>query len=345
MRKVESKPWRTFFFGVAGTAGGLIAVLFGFVAIVDPLNILPLSPRLDRGLATSNQRFSYAALARSPRFDSAIFGRSTAQLLRPEVLDATLHGRFVNLSILAATAYEQTRIMRVFVETHPETRWIVVGLDGEWCRTGNTIPKLTFRPFPEWMYERDTWHGYREALNLSMIELAGKQFALLTGLKKEEFSREGYQPFVPPDDRYDPARAAARLREQGPEEPSGTRDGPAASWRFPTFAWLSDVLAAKPPRARVILFFVPYHRSLQPPDDSVGGAAWTACKRHAVAFARQQNGVFVVDFMRPSPITRDDEAYWDPHHYRIGIADRIVQDLAAAAVGEPSMDYEILSPP
>jgi hypothetical protein len=49
-----------------------------------------------------------------------------------------------------------------------------------------------------------------------------------------------------------------------------------------------------------------------------------------------------IDFMLPSPITSVDDHYWDGVHYRIGIADRIAHDLAAASRGEASPDYQLL---
>jgi len=49
--------------------------------------------------------------------------------------------------------------------------------------------------------------------------------------------------------------------------------------------------------------------------------------------------------MIPSPITLNDSNYWDPRHYRVGIADRIARGLAAAAAGDVSADYRILSTP
>jgi hypothetical protein len=47
--------------------------------------------------------------------------------------------------------------------------------------------------------------------------------------------------------------------------------------------------------------------------------------------------------MIPSPITLDDDNYWDPRHYRIAIAERLARDLAAAAHGEAGADDRILS--
>ena len=49
--------------------------------------------------------------------------------------------------------------------------------------------------------------------------------------------------------------------------------------------------------------------------------------------------------MIPSPITLDDDNYWDPRHYRIAIADRLARDLSMANNGEASADYRVLSSP
>jgi len=46
--------------------------------------------------------------------------------------------------------------------------------------------------------------------------------------------------------------------------------------------------------------------------------------------------------MRPSPVTSVDDNYWDSLHYRIGVADRIVRDLAEANRGAASPDYLVL---
>ena len=50
----------------------------------------------------------------------------------------------------------------------------------------------------------------------------------------------------------------------------------------------------------------------------------------------------VLDFMFPSPITSEDDNYWDGVHYRIGVADRLARDFAAAGQGEKSEDYAVL---
>src|SRR5580692_7043296 len=95
--------WRRFFRLTVGSAAVITGVLYAFVVLVDPFNALPLSPPFDRAPVTSNQRFEYPALARSARFDSAVFGASTSRLLPPASLNASLGGQFANLEMNDAT--------------------------------------------------------------------------------------------------------------------------------------------------------------------------------------------------------------------------------------------------
>ena len=335
--------WRRFFRLAAGTAAAIVGVLFAFVALVDPWDALPLSPPLDRAPVTSNQRYAYPALARSERFDSAVFGTSTSRLLRPLALNQSFQARFANLAMNDATAWEQTRLMRVFLHAHPQAKRILIGLDLKWCQTGDNIPTLTPRPFPAWIYRDSRWSGYREVLNLYAIQEAGKEFGVLTGLKREDQGRDGYTVFVPPDDRYDRDRAWAHLHADGVAIPLGAREGPPASWHFGAFEDLRDVLASQP-AADVLLFFVPYNRVRLPPPHHPAAVAWAECKRRAVELVRERGRGLVVDFFKAGPITGDDDGYWDSQHYRVSVADRVAHDLAAASRGETSADYDILFP-
>jgi hypothetical protein len=54
-------------------------------------------------------------------------------------------------------------------------------------------------------------------------------------------------------------------------------------------------------------------------------------------------GTIALDFMRPSPITEDDNNYWDALHYRVGVAVRVASDIAlAAGEGKQNPDFRIL---
>jgi hypothetical protein len=335
--------WRRFFRLAAGSAALLVAVIYIFVVVVDPWGMLPLSPPFDRVPVSSNQRFTYPMLARSPAFDSAIIGTSTSRLLRPAALDPAFGARFVNLAMNAATVFEMSSIFNVFHRAHPDPDIVMVGLDAPWCVTGNDYQKLTPRLFPAWMYGDNLWRGYGEMFNLFAVQEAGKQFGVLTGLKQPDMGRDGYTRFVPPDSQYDPVRVAARLREYTVMVPGGERAGPPETWRYPTLEVLRDDLAALPAETRRILFFVPYNHRMLTPLGSDGAVVWNECKHRVAGMARVLPHTAVVDFLLPSPITENDDNYWDGMHYRVSIADRLARDLEAAVRGEPSDDYRLLS--
>ena len=336
--------WRRFFALIAGTAAGVTAFIFLFVAIVDPFDALPLSPPLDRAPIATNARFSFPALARSGRFDSAIVGTSTSRLLRPDELNAALDARFVNLAMNAATAYEQSRILDVFLRAHPAPKAVIMGLDDVWCLT-REIDRYTPRPFPEWMYGRDRWAGYGQLLNLYTVEQAGIQFATLIGLKPEVYGRDGYTSFVPDDRLYDRAKVAAHLRQAAAAMPKGQSSIPPADVPYPALDLLRDDLARIPAGTEKILFFAPFNHVQQPGPGSLLNE-WNECKRRVAAIAAATPNTTLVDFMIPSPITDDDDNYWDALHYRVAIADRLVRDLAAATRGRaaPEGDDRLLSP-
>ncbi len=339
----QPASWRRFFRVAVGAAASAVAIIYAFVTLVDPWNVLPLSPPFDRAPVSSNQRYSYPALARSDAFDSAIFGTSTARLLRPVALDPEFHARFVNLAMNDATAYEMSSLLHVFLRAHPRPKVIMLGVDVRWCVTGDDYQKLTPRPFPAWMYQPNPWRGYAEMFNMFAVQEAGKEFGVLTGLKPEDMGRDGYTSFVPPDADYDPARAQLHLREAGPSVPGGERTGPPAGWRFPTLQILRANLKRMPAATHKLLFFVPYNHRLLPPSGTPVEAVWKECKRRVAALTDATPNSLAVDFMRPSPITENDDNYWDALHYRVSVADQLARDLAAADRGETSPDYRILA--
>lgn len=317
-------------------AAGVATYLF--IVTVDPFDTLALSPALDRVPVASNARFAFPSLARSQRFDSAIFGTSTSRLLRPRELDPLLGTRFANLSMNSAEPYEQFRLLQVFARHHPHARMAMIGLDMPWCLTGDRYDKFTERVFPEWLYEPDAaWRGYREMLSAYALTQAVQEFRILIGRKKQRYGSDGYTDFLPDDSLYDAARAAALL-------PKPVQAGAADSsfdtteLRFPNHQFLSAALQALPAATRKLLFFPPYYVGGQPPAGTEAFARLRECKRRVAVIAAATPGTLVVDFMIPSGITDDPTHYWDSLHYRVGIADRLGRDLADAAAGLPSRD-------
>jgi len=88
------------------------------------------------------------------------------------------------------------------------------------------------------------------------------------------------------------------------------------------------------------------HISAQPWPDTRDAAFEAECRARIAAVARKHRAT-VIDWRIPSALTRDDANYWDGLHYRLPIAARIADEIAAAALeGKPSRDgsYRLTSP-
>ena len=305
------------------TAFGLLALIYGFVVVVDPWDTLKLSPPLPRVPISSNARYSFPALARSQRFDSVVLGTSSSRLLQPALLDTGFDARFVNLAMNSATAWEQSQMFGVFLRAHPAPRVVIIGLDSAWCE--GESPRTTSRPFPPWMYRADLWPSYREMLTPYAVQEAFNQFAVMVHLKQRRYGLDGYTRFVPEESQYDRGRRDAAFLRWPPTDTAAPPPGAVAE--LPALALLREMLTALPASTRKVLFFVPLFRERQGVPGSVTAWRWAACKRE-VADIADATGAEALDFLIPSRITQDRDNYWDPVHYRVPVATALAEALA-----------------
>lgn len=333
----HERRWRRFNRVLLLGAASLSCALFAFIVLVDPHDHLALSLPMERVPINQNQRFSYPALARSDTFDSAIIGTSTARLVRPASLDRQLAARFVNLSMNSATAYEQSRLLELFLRHHPAPRHLVLGLDAPWCSLQADTERYTFREFPEWLYDTDPVNDYLHLFNGKALEQAVRMVQFWLGRREPRYGRDGYRNFLPDASQYDAARAReliygpAGVRERAPAAaPVTVSAAQRAAWRIPGPGMLARLLEQIPARTRVLLFFAPYHVFHQPLPGSLAHARWTECRTRVVAAARERPGTRVIDFMIASPLTVRDDHYWDPLHFNTVVADRVERALAGA---------------
>jgi hypothetical protein len=322
-----------------GSALGLLGFVYLFVVVLDPWAILPLSPPLPRVPVSSNARFTMPALARSAAFDSAVVGSSSSRLLRPVELDTLFGGHFANLAMNAATAWEQSQMLALFTRTHPAARTLIIGLDNVWCT--ETPERTTGRPFPQWMYQGSPFRGYLQMLTLYAVQESGSELWTMLGLKRPRYGLDGYTSFVPPESAYDPARVdAAFARWEKPSDILASK----APHVIPTLPMLADALIALPASTRKIVFFTPSYITSQGVPGSDYAAMLDACKAQVTQIARGVPNATVVDFQIPSAITMQRSSYWDPVHYRLPIASRLMADLAGAVQGHASADDRLLVP-
>lgn len=315
------------------TAGGLVAALYLFVALVDPYDNVPFSPPMERPMMDDNQRFLFPGLVRRGRFDSAVFGTSTARRFQPARLNGLFGGRFANLAINGATAWEQSQIADLFLRTVPAPRTLIFALDHVWCLANADNERLTYGPFPTWMYDDDRWNDLPYLLNGKAVKTAGRLVLHHLGRLPPYLDSDGFRSRVRSDAKWDRATAEAKIwtgrkRTIVPIEPPYRPDeAERQGWRFPALAWLEELLGRLPAGTQPILVLMPAHVAAQPQPGSAAAAREQECKDR-IARIGAAHGALVADFRLPSRVTIDDANYWDQLHLRAGIADWIEQSLA-----------------
>lgn len=318
--------------GIGGT--------YAAIAVIDPFDHLALSPDLPRKRVSSNERWTFPGMIRNTAYDGAVFGTSTSILLHPDDLSSAFGGRIANLSMASSTAWEQRRMIEYFLAHQPEPDIILVGLDVVWCDLSAASDQETFRGFPDWMYDDDPVNDYGHLLNARMLVNAGRQALALMGRPPSYFGPDGYFRFVPPDNQYNLQKALTKIygNRQIPPKPSADTIAhwlntlPVESVANPAIDALAETLRPAT-NSRVVLFFVPYHYSMTAKPET--WQRYESCKQAvSKAFAGRAN-TLVVDFMQFTPITLNDENYWDGLHYRVPVAKRLVAALKDAVAGKP----------
>jgi hypothetical protein len=347
----DTLPWRRFSLSFVAAAMGLMGLLCAFVVALDPYGVRAAPGREPTPIMDLNQRFMYPQIVRSGRFDAAVFGTSTVRLLDPGRLSAAFGARFANLGLNAGTPWEQIQLADLFLRHVDEPKALIFGLDRTWCDEDAAEKTLTFRPFPPWLYDDSRLNDYPEVLNLTSVEIAGRLALHRLGLMPERIRGDGYEVFVPDEMLYDLERARFHLRRRElpapPLEPARITDEERAGLRMPALHWLEVLIGRAPASTAITLTTLPVHIAAQAPPGSREAALDAECKARIAAIG-QRRGAMVVDFRLHSGVTAEDSNYWDPLHYRVGIAERIIASLREARAGAreaPDGFYRVLSRP
>lgn len=323
--------------------------LYAFVILIDPYDTVPFSLPLDRAPASTNQRFSYPAVAMDPVFDSLVVGTSVVRLLKPSELEAALGGRFANLSMNSAMPYEQSQILQLFLRNRKDVKTVVVGIDTVWCEQ-NASPKHTGRPFPPWLYDGNPWNDAFHLLNLEALEQTGRQLGQLMGFRPEKYQRNGYANFLPPPSEYDLQKVRKDLYLDGARKilppvtpPADNHAALRQNLDFPDLDLLREMIASLPPGTRKVFVGAPVHAITIGPPGSASEAVWQECLSRIAGIGAEFGNSHVLDFKIRSDITMTDENYWDMLHYGTDTASRIVRlvgdGVAAGRSTDPTYRY------
>jgi hypothetical protein len=313
---------------------GILAAIYLFVLLVDPYGVVPFSLPFDRPLITT-QRQMYAQILRSGRYDSVVVGTSTSLRLDPAVLDRALGGHFANLAMSGATAQEEVQIIDFFRRTVAAPKALVIGLDHAWCyRNGSRAimdrDAARENEFPSWAFDDNRWNDALYLLNRPTVDTAVRTIAGILGGLPEKLRQDGYEVHLP-DSTYDAAYAQDEIWGVGSRHwflisVPGSRDMDRAATDFTALRWLDESLAHLPAEVKKYLLLPPVHIHMLPEPGSRREAHEAECKRRIATIARQR-GATLVDWRIASPISSEDNYFWDPLHFRVPIADRLIDDL------------------
>lgn len=324
-------------------------VLYLLILVIDPYDSVSFSPKWERYPVRGDHRHWNAMLVRKPGFDSTVIGTSSSMLLKPSELNEVFRGSFVNLSMPAATPFEQLRLLDLFQHYHPRIGTVVFGLDSLWCHPdgGRQFTNdILRRAFPEWLYDTVTWNDLPPFNKTTLKATYDQARALLGIFVPYQRWTDGYEDLTQTlHKNKDPEAIRKRIYE-------GTREG--VLWRnpdhpplptYPDLDRLAHALGKLPATTLKVLFFSPYHHFHLPQPGTEQETLWEGCKNKATGLAERVGNLVVVDFLIRSPITNDDSHYIDGYHYTTAIASRVTRLLGEAleASPAPSDEFRILA--
>jgi hypothetical protein len=308
------RRWNITFFAVLFGVGGLLYIL---LLLIDPYDTGRFINVGIVGIDDHTPRTADVSRGRDPRFDAAVFGNSTGQLVDPSRLNAGTGLSFVQLTVPGTGPHEQLALLRWFVSRHDHIGALVMVTDESWCASDANLP-LNY-PFPFWLYGSD--FGYlANLLNWKSIDHAAWRIQLALG-QRQRSDPVGYSDYS--------AEKITRGFVAAPAQPDLTRAEADAG-----FPWIDELgrAAGTLLGIPIILVMPPVHHSLLPPSGSLAAARLDRCKRALVQTVAGRPRSGFVDFRRDTPETRDQENFFDVIHYRNNIA-REIEERVTTMLG------------
>jgi hypothetical protein len=346
---LPAASWRASNRMFIGTFVGILAAIYLFVLLVDPYGVVPFSLPFERPIMSS-QRQMYPQILRTGRYDSIVVGTSTSRPLDPAALERVLGGRFSTFAMNSMTAWEQVQVIDYFRRTVAAPKALLIGVDDKWCNPNGGDDQRD-KEFPLWAYDGNRWNDFLYLLNNPTLEVAAHTVGWVLGWLPEKLREDGFE-VSPPESAYDIERARraiyAGAGEHRPVEPVSEASGVEPdAMTFEALRWLDESLAGLPDATRKFLVFPPVHAHALRAAGSHREAQDAECKKRVATIAHR-HGAILVDWRIVSPLTVEDSHFWDPVHYRLPIAYRLIEDLGHIVNEDresPDGSYRILARP
>jgi hypothetical protein len=311
--------WLAVFAAVlAGAAGGLYVLL----VLIDPYDTGRFPSLGISGIVDENPRTAIASRGHDPRFDAAVFGTSTGQMLEPRRLSAATGFNFVQLTVPGSGPREQLTLLRWYIGSHQRIGALVIASDEVWCTLDPALP--IEHPFPFWLYG-----GNREylanVLRSHSFDLAWRRIELALHMRTPT-DPTGYSD-------YEAGKVWAFDPPPLPPE-TAVPSGAIPDMSFPGIEGLQETIASLSATLPVVLVMPPVFYTVLPQDGSEEAVRMARCKAALARLVADRPGSGFIDFRRDGPIARDPKNFMDARHYRADIAQQIEHSIAAVLRSE-----------
>jgi hypothetical protein len=288
--------------------------------VVDPYDSGHFGLLGIEGVNDQNAITADASRARDPQFDSAIFGNSTGQLLKPAELSPATGKHFVQLVAPGADPRGQLAILDFFMRHHPHISALVVVTDDLWC--GHVPAPLPSNQFPFWLYGTSkldyaghlfSWRALDHAFQRITIGLGSRQRMAPDGFWS-------YEEVWPPGEK----QPVATPPQQQPLFTGEVSD------MFPFERRLDGAVKKLPADVPVVVLMPPTFYTIVPQPGSVAAAEHEACKKAFQSVVAGRPHSNFIDYRIDNALTRDPANFADLIHYRAKIARKINQGVIAS---------------
>lgn len=304
-----------------GTLVGTCALLYLFLLAIDPFDSgrfpsFPITGVRDRGPRTAD-----ASLGRDPRFNAAIFGNSTGQLLQPRRLSGATGLNFVQLTVPGTGPREQLALMHWFIQHHPKTGGMVLVADTTWCGQDPSLPILY--PFPFWLYTDSDAEYLAGLFNIHSIEHAVRRIELGLGWL-EPSDPAGFCDCGDDERHWRPKQGT------DPLDMASVMTATKSELAFPGIERLISLLTEIGNPPPLVIAMPPVFASSLPRAGTPEAMTLASCKARFADLAARRPMTEFVDFRIDDPATRDPDNFKDEIHIRPGLAKTVEDGIAAA---------------
>ena len=312
MRAMHARlAWRRWLVVFCGTFFGVGALLFALVLLMDPYDTGRFPGFGIVGIGDRSPRTADASRGRDPRFNAAVIGNSTGQLLDPYRLSRETGLRFHPAYDSRNGPREQLTLMRWVISHHPAYGAFVIVTDLSWCSADPNLPLEN--PFPFWLYGGDLDY-LANVLSSKALDRVVYRIQIALGHATAVRSCRVLRL---------PGRQETRLRSRSAGAAQRNMGAMQSPPQLPWIAQLRTFLATLPQSVHVVVVMPPVYFTSLPPPGSKQAALIDACKAALAKAVPDRPHSGFLDFRVDTESTHDVTDFADMMHYREKLARRM----------------------